>query len=88
MPSYYTKLWDHTDVAIMPLINGTALDAFGMMKGELVCAFISSLTYLFSTTAHHTSVAMSHIHVVQQAAAVAALWLVESHKAAARSTPC
>jgi len=34
MPSYYTKLWDNTDVAIMPMINGTKVDKFGLMKGK------------------------------------------------------
>ena len=33
MPSYYSKLWDKTDVAVVPTINGTKLDQFGMIKG-------------------------------------------------------
>lgn len=34
MPSYYAKLWDHTDATIVPMINGTKLDQFGMIKSE------------------------------------------------------
>ena len=51
MPSYYSKLWDKTDVAIMPLLNGTAVDQFGMMKsakapaGMQVVFGDTSLTY-------------------------------------------
>lgn len=36
MPSYYSKLWDKTDTAIMPLLNGSAIDQFGMTKGSKV----------------------------------------------------
>lgn len=34
MPANYPKLWDKTDVAVVPILNGTKLDQFGMMKGE------------------------------------------------------
>lgn len=36
MPSYYSKLWDKTDVAVVPTINGTKLDQFGLIKGGKV----------------------------------------------------
>lgn len=38
MPSYYSKLWDNTDSAIVPVVNGTKLDKFGLMKGEAPCS--------------------------------------------------
>jgi hypothetical protein len=37
MPSYYSKLWENSDTAIMPLINGTQVDKFGFMKSEWQC---------------------------------------------------
>lgn len=36
MPSYYSKLWDKTDVAIVPAIQGAKLDQFGLIKGGKV----------------------------------------------------
>lgn len=38
MPSYYTKLWDHGDVAVVPTLNGTKVDQFGMIKSGKVPA--------------------------------------------------
>jgi hypothetical protein len=36
MPSYYSKLWDKTDVAVIPAIKGAKLDQFGLIKGGKV----------------------------------------------------
>lgn len=55
MPSYYTKLWDQTDIAVVPIVNGTKLDKFGMMKPNVggTPAFPTGLQVVFDDTTHH-----------------------------------
>jgi hypothetical protein len=59
MPSYYSKLWDKTDVAVVPMLQGRKLDAFGLMKGATVPA---GLQVVFAD--HNTSYTSSNATVL------------------------
>lgn len=58
MPSYYSKLWDNTDVAVVPVLNSTKLDKFGMMKTSTVP---TGLQVVFDNTTHHYDTANSTV---------------------------
>jgi hypothetical protein len=58
MPSYYSKLWDNTDVAVVPALNGTKFDKFGMMKTSTVP---TGLQVVFDDTTHHYDTANSTV---------------------------
>jgi hypothetical protein len=54
MPGYYSKLWDKTDVAVVPTLVGSKLDAFGMIKGSSVPPGLQ-VVFSDSNTTYRTS---------------------------------
>uniref|UniRef100_A0A383WAI8 Pyrroline-5-carboxylate reductase catalytic N-terminal domain-containing protein n=1 Tax=Tetradesmus obliquus TaxID=3088 RepID=A0A383WAI8_TETOB len=77
MPSYYSKLWDKTDVAVVPTINSTGLDAFGLIKGGKVPPGLQVIfaddAYTYSTTNSTTMSTWPVSGPRKQTVAVAAL---------------
>lgn len=53
MPSYYSKLWDNTDVAVVPALNGTKLDKFGLMKTSNLPKFPTGMQVVFGDELLH-----------------------------------
>lgn len=53
MPSYYTKLWDNTDVAVVAALNNTRLDKFGLMTAQSRPKFPTGMQVVFDEQLLH-----------------------------------